>query len=137
MKLIAQTVRRLRRQMQELPLVRAGAKVCLHSGRIVRVRPLNLQKALLLLGILGGVVENLGWDRLARLSAVPAALMLVREAPEAVVDVLSLLTGEPAEIILAEFAPADAARVLVLAWRQEFAAVPLKELAQAPGGADE
>lgn len=120
-----------------LALSGTGAKLKLAGGRIVTVRPLNLKRALIVLALIGQVLERLGWEALAKKKLMQVVFEAVAVGSEELAQVLSLLTGEPEEIVLAEFGPADAVRVLLTAFRQEFVKMPLKELMRSEGKTDE
>ena len=126
--LVSDVLKRIRKRLSQLPLAGPGARIALRSGCIVRVRPLNLQRALLLLDLTGGMIERVGWDQLRQLPLVPALLKIIQGNPEELAEALSLLTGESLEIVLSEFAPADAVRVLLKAWEQEFAHLSIMKL---------
>jgi hypothetical protein len=114
--------------MSHLPLAGPGARIVLRSGRIVRVRPLNLHRALLLLNLIGELLERVGWDQLKRLPLVPALFKVIQGGPEELAEALSLITGESSNVVLTEFAPADAVQVIFKAWEQEFSRLPQQKL---------
>jgi len=124
-------LRGLTSRLSTLALGGGGARLKLASGRIVSVRALNLKRALIVLGLIGDVLQRLGWDELAKKKLVQVLFEAVAVGSEELTQVLALLTGEPEEIVLAEFSPADAVRVLLAAFRQEFGKMPLKELVRA------
>jgi hypothetical protein len=131
---VSTMARKLRQRLTELPLVGSGAKVALRCGRIVRVRPLNLRQALALIGLAAGLVERLGWERLAAMQPLEAALMILAAGGEELADALALITGETRDFVLSELGPEDALKVLLAAWRQEFASLTPAEAASAFAG---
>ena len=126
--LVGDVLKRIRQRLSQLPLAGPGARIALRSGRIVRVRPLNLHRALLLLDLIGGMIERVGWDQLRLLPLVPALFKVIQGSPEELAEALSLLTGESSDVVLSEFAPADAVQVLLKAWGQEFSRLPPQKL---------
>jgi|GEM_PF-1819846 len=126
--LVGDVLKRIRQRLSLLPLAGPGARVPLRSGRIVRVRPLNLHRALLLLNLIGGMLERVGWDQLRQLPLVPALFKIIQGSSEELAEALSLLTGESLDVVLSEFAPADAVQVLLRAWEQEFSQLPPQKL---------
>jgi len=126
-------LRGLGSRLNALSLGGGGAKLRLAGGRIVTVRPLNLKRALIVLGLIGEVLQRLGWDELSKKKLVQALFEAVAVGSEELTQALALLTGEPEEIVLGEFSPADAVRVVLAAYRQEFSKMPLKELVHVEG----
>lgn len=110
------------------------ARVLVASGREVLVKPLNLKRALTVLSLLTEVLENIGWNELSSKPILQALLEATTIGQGELVDILSILTGEPPETILAEFTPADTINVLLTAWKQEAGGVAFSELCGLVGG---
>jgi len=134
---VSAMVRRLKQRLAELPLVGCGVTVALRCGRIVRVRPLNLRQALALIRLAAELVDRLGWERLAAMQPLEAVLAVLAEGGEEVADALVLVTGETRDFVLSEMGAEDALKVLLAAWRQEFATLTPAEAASAFAGGDD
>jgi hypothetical protein len=117
--IIGDAIRRIRERLSNIPLVGPGARIALRSGRIVRVRPLNLYRALQLLGLVSGMIERVGWEHVGEAPLISGLLKVIEVNPEEIGEGLSLLTGEPPEVVFSEFTPGDAVRVFLAAWEQE------------------
>jgi len=112
------------------------ARVVVASGRKVLVKPLNLKRALTVLALLTQVLENVGWSELSKKSLLQVLLEATTVGQGELVDILSILTGEPSETILSEFTPADTVNVLLTAWKQEAEGVDPEKLRRLTGAED-
>ncbi len=132
--IVGHAIRRIKERLSNIPLAGPGARIALRSGRIVRVRPLNLHRALQLLGLVSGMVERVGWERIRQVPLIPGLLKVIEANPDEIGEALSLLTGESSEIVFSEFTPGDAVRVLLAAWEQEFSQLSLLGAKSKSGG---
>lgn len=135
---VSTMAKRLKQRLAELPLVGSGARLALRSGRIVRVRPLNLRQSLTLVRLATELVDRIGWEQIAAMQPLEAALAVLAEGGDEVSDALALITGETREFVLSELGAEDALKILLAAWRQEFHTLtPAKAALVFAGGEDD
>ncbi len=103
-----------------LAVLHPGSRLVLESGRIVRIRRLNLRRALTALCLVAQVLERIGWEKLGEKPLLQLLMHLATAGGEELVEILSLLTEEDTETLLHELTPADAVRILLTAFEQEF-----------------
>ncbi len=111
-----------------LSVLQPGATVKLECGRTVRIKRLNLRKALTILALITQILERIGWEDLSKKSLVQAIFEALTVGQSEFVQILELLTDETCDILEREMTPSDTIRVLITALNQEFAHFPKSEV---------